>query len=281
MPDLEVNGTVLSYVEQGAGEPLVLVHGSISDYRSWTTQVSFFAEHYRVIAYSRRYHWPHPWTGNGPEYAAELHAADLSALIAGLGLKPAHLVGSSYGAMTSLTCAVRNPAAVRSLVLAEPPILPWLNRSQEGRALFEGFKRDAWEPAARAFEQGDLSGGVKTFVNAISGRDLFGIQPEGSRQTQLDNGPALQAETRARPENYYTPVDCAEVGRLSIPVLLLDGETSPAMFRMVQDELARCLPGAERQVIPQAGHAMARLNPEAFNETVLRFLERVSVRASG
>ena len=155
MPEIEVNGTLLSYVEQGDGEPLVLVHGSISDYRSWSGQVAFFAQRYRVIAYSRRYHWPRPWTGSGPEFAAELHAADLAALLAGLRAAPAHLVGSSYGALTSLACAVRNPAIVRSLTLAEPPMLLWLRRTAGGQERYDAFMRDAWQPATRAFVSGD------------------------------------------------------------------------------------------------------------------------------
>lgn len=50
-----VNGTTLAYREQGDGDPVVFVHGHISDLRTWEQQLSAFADSYRAIAYSRRY----------------------------------------------------------------------------------------------------------------------------------------------------------------------------------------------------------------------------------
>src|SRR5262245_57033706 len=87
----------LPYLEVGHGEPLVLVHGSLGDYRSWRRQLDAFAAHYRVIAYSRRYHYPSRWPGAGPEYSPRLHAADLARLIEALELAPCYIVGASYG----------------------------------------------------------------------------------------------------------------------------------------------------------------------------------------
>ncbi len=51
---IHVNGVDLAYIEQGAGTPLVFVHGGLGDYRTWTFQVEPFARHYHVVAYSRR-----------------------------------------------------------------------------------------------------------------------------------------------------------------------------------------------------------------------------------
>jgi pimeloyl-ACP methyl ester carboxylesterase len=56
MAQVNVNGTALEYTEVGAGEPVVFVHGSASDYRTWHLQQEAFAERFRVITYSRRYH---------------------------------------------------------------------------------------------------------------------------------------------------------------------------------------------------------------------------------
>ena len=51
----DVNGARLAYVEEGSGSPVVLVHGSLSDLRTWERTRSLLAKHYRVIAYSQRY----------------------------------------------------------------------------------------------------------------------------------------------------------------------------------------------------------------------------------
>ena len=56
MPTVNILGTNLQYVEQGSGEPLVFVHGSINDLRSWGQQLGPFSERYRVFAYTRRHH---------------------------------------------------------------------------------------------------------------------------------------------------------------------------------------------------------------------------------
>src|SRR5262245_61249813 len=55
---VNANGLSFAYVEAGKGPPVVLVHGSVFDYREWSKQIKPLARHYRVIAYSRRYHWP-------------------------------------------------------------------------------------------------------------------------------------------------------------------------------------------------------------------------------
>ena len=53
-----VNGVELHYVEAGEGEPVILLHGGQGDYRAWQPQVVVLKPHYRVISYSRRYHYP-------------------------------------------------------------------------------------------------------------------------------------------------------------------------------------------------------------------------------
>jgi len=117
------NGATLEYHEVGSGEPLVLVHGSASDYRTWGLQQPALAEHFRVISYSRRYHWPNDPISDGADYSMDEQVGDLQALLHALDAGPAHLVGHSYGAFLALLVAVREPSLVRSLVLAEPPVL--------------------------------------------------------------------------------------------------------------------------------------------------------------
>ena len=55
-----MHGAEVSYVESGRGDPVVLVHGGLQDYRLWKDHIAAFAKHYRVIAYSGRNHFPNP-----------------------------------------------------------------------------------------------------------------------------------------------------------------------------------------------------------------------------
>jgi pimeloyl-ACP methyl ester carboxylesterase len=70
MPTVDLNEVRLEYVEQGQGDPLVLVHGGLCDFRYWHFQMKPFSQHYRTIAYSRRYHYPNVWVGDGRDYSA-------------------------------------------------------------------------------------------------------------------------------------------------------------------------------------------------------------------
>ncbi len=274
---IHVNGTELHYIEQGQGEPLVLVHGSLSDYRMWLLQIEAFSPHYRVIAYSRRYHYPNAWPDGGSDYSMDLHAADLAALLQALGLEQVRLVGHSFGAATSLIMALHHPQLVSRLVLGEPPFLNWLETLPDGQSLVATFLADAAEPSYHAFEHGDQEGGIRYFIDGVSGRGAFERVPPTGRAIQMENARSLQAEmdmiarfgTR---RGYFASLSCANLNMLNVPTLLVGGDRSPVMFHLVLDELARCLPQARQVTIPSASHSMIAGNPLAFNGAVMEFL---------
>lgn len=268
---VEVNGAQLAYEAQGEGEPLVFVHGSLEDYRSWHGQMARFAERFHVVSYSRRYHYPNAPAGDRRDYSAALHAEDLAGLIRALDLGPrVHLVTSSYGGYVSLVMAARHPELVRSLVLGEPPLMPWLLQTPEGAPLAAAFDANAWAPAQTAFANAQPDEGVRLFLNGVMGRDAFERLSRGGRAMLMENAAELGAETRA--SEFFTPFTCADAGRITCPALLLDGEHSPRLFRLISEELANCLPHTASAVIPGTSHAMHLGNPAAYNATVLGFL---------
>ena len=69
---VEVNGYDMAYWEFGSGPPVVLVHGSVNDYRVWNSQVTEFSKKYHVIALSLRHYFPEMWDGHGDDYSIEL-----------------------------------------------------------------------------------------------------------------------------------------------------------------------------------------------------------------
>ncbi len=269
-----VNGVELVYLDQGRGTPLILVHGSLGDYRTWRRQMGPLSEHYRVIAYSRRYHYPNTWVGDGTDYSAALHADDLARVIGNLRLGRSHVVASSFGAYTALVLAMRHPDLVRSLILGEPPLMPWLQRSVEGQRLAAVFLATAWEPARLAFQRGAFAEGIQVFVDGVNGPGTFDRLPPTGRQMLMDNARAMEAETRAAA--HFTPVTCEDVQRITAPVLLLTGELSPQLFHTITDELERCVAHPARAVIEKASHGMHLGNPQAFTQTVLSFLAQQS-----
>ena len=130
---MSVNGTALAYVEAGNGPPVVLVHGALGDYRTWTGQIDDFATKYHVIAYSLRNHYPNSQWTDGQPYSVQVHVADLLALLQTLNLGPVHLVGHSYGGVMAVLVAKEHPELVRTLALAEASLGALVANNEEAK----------------------------------------------------------------------------------------------------------------------------------------------------
>lgn len=263
-----LRGTELRFTERGSGIPVVFVHGSLGSLETWRPQIDAFATRFRVIAYSRRYHPPNAARPDGQAYALDLHADDLIALIETLGLERVHLVGSSYGAYVALQVTLKRPDLVRSLVLVEPPILPWLARTPDGDSLRRAFEATVLDPARAAFARGDSVYAVRRFEEGVS------VGARAASVLPLAAAFELRLELRADPAVYMPALSCPAVGRIRNSVLIVNGERSPHMFHLVTEELARCLTTEEIATIPGAGHAAYADNPASFNAAVFGFLMR-------
>src|SRR4051794_13632043 len=88
---LTVNGYPMAYVERGAGPTLVLVHGAVSDYRTFAPQITSLSPRVHVIAVSLRHYYPERWNGKGSDFSERQHAQDLIAFIERLGTGPVYL----------------------------------------------------------------------------------------------------------------------------------------------------------------------------------------------
>jgi pimeloyl-ACP methyl ester carboxylesterase len=271
---LDVNGTRLAYRLNGdsAATPVVLVHGTLADLRTWSAQETAFAQRYRVLVYSRRYHRPNPQVDDNQTYSPKLHAEDLAALLLSLELPSAHVVGSSYGAYVALVLAREHPDMVRSLVLAEPPIFSLLTPSEAGDAARRTFYLSVLDPARAAFAHGDSIRALRLYFDGINGRGRFENLSAAARADLLSHAFELRHELLANREQYYPVISCVELGRMTTPVMIVRGERSPRMFQLISDELARCLQNDTTVIIPGAGHPPHAANPAYYNQVVLRFL---------
>jgi pimeloyl-ACP methyl ester carboxylesterase len=264
----------LAYVERGHGAPIVFVHGSgATDLRTWGQQIEPFAEHYHVIAYSQRYHYPNPWIGDGADVMSTfVHANDLAALIAALQLPRVHLIGFSYGADIALRFAVEHPELLRTLVLAEPALFSWLATLPGGAEQFAEFA-GMMVPAKRAVQDGDLERGARLFIDAVMGSGHFDQLSPSVHDRLMANVRLIGFEPTEMGE-FVTDITRDEAATIQTPTLMLTGDQSQQMFLFASAELARCLPNAELTQIGGAAHLMHVMNPYAFNATVLAFLAR-------
>jgi len=265
------NGVELHYVEQGQGEPVVLVHGGLSDYREWGPQIARFAQHYRVIAYSQRYYYPNQNLPIMPDYTTLVDAQDLAAFVQVLKLDKSHIVGYSSGAFMALGMALDHPELVRTLTLAEPPILHWAAGLPGGDAVLADFMRKFWEPVGAAFRKGDKELALRTSVKFFIGDDVLDQLPADVRQMMDQDIWGWEAFTTS--SDSFPMLDKALVAQLPMPTLLLTAEKTLPIHQVVNGELVRLLPQAKHVVIPDATHEMWSEQPDACGQAVLEFLQ--------
>jgi pimeloyl-ACP methyl ester carboxylesterase len=268
---ISAGGVEFHYIEKGRGEPLILLHGGVGDYRAWESQMEEFSKTYRVISYSRRYHYPNKNPLTAEYRTAITEAEDLDAFLRQLKLKRVRLVGTSYGAFTALIFAVKHPKMVRSMVLAEPPAHQLIRDLPGGETVYRDFM-NALKPVAESFRQTNDREAMSLF-NGILGRK-FDRLPPSAVESIMQNSLAIKALVLS--DEPFPNISKEKIRRLKIPVLIVTGENTVKIHKLVNQELSRLLPNAEKVEIPNAGHGSPRENPQVFNERVLGFLATVA-----
>jgi len=275
-----VGNVELHYVERGNGVPIVFVHGSVDDYRSFEPQLEPLSQRYRVISYSRRYNFPNASGAPSESHSAMVEAADLAGLLRALGAYPAHIVGHSYGAYTALILAMKHPELVRSVVLAEPPLLRWLPGLPGGQRLYADFMNTMWEPTGREFRRGNSEQAMRVTVDwfgengyLIDGKPArFDTLPAETRAFFMENALEWQALTTS--SDAFPMLDRAAVKAVKVPVLLMSGQNTMQMNKLINAELERLLPKAETVVIRGATHEMWAEQPDACRARVASFFAK-------
>jgi pimeloyl-ACP methyl ester carboxylesterase len=230
-----------------------------------------FAQTNRVIAYSRRYNYPNQERAIAPNHSAIVEAQDLASFIRVLKLERPHVVGYSYGAFTALCVALDYPELVRTLVLAEPPIVRWVIDLPGGDKLFADFMT-FWQSVGQAFRAGKKEQALRITANFFFGEGAFDGIPDEIRQILKDNMREREALTTSR--DAFPMLDKQRVAQLHQPTLLLTAERTMPINHLVNDELARVLTSAQRVTIPDATHEMWFEQPEACGAAVMQFLRK-------
>jgi pimeloyl-ACP methyl ester carboxylesterase len=220
----------------GEGSPVLFVHGDIvGPSLTWRRQRDLAARWSLIIPSRPGFGESEPLERNDFELEAPLFAELLG--------DGAHLVGHSYGGVISLLIAARHPGAVRSLTVNEPPAFGVARGRPEIEKLVAGldafFQAGPHEPAA--FLRGFL---------ALVGSDMKLPDP---LPPELEQG--IRASMAERPP-WEAEIPLDELAAAPFPKLVVSGAHNPA-FDAVCDVLEERL-GAERAVLPGAGHSLPR-----------------------
>jgi pimeloyl-ACP methyl ester carboxylesterase len=215
---------------------VVLIHGSVGNAQAWAPALPALEQRFEVVAPNRGGYPPGPLL---ERIDFERQAEELAPLLG----EGAHLVGHSYGGVISLLIAAAHPERVRSLAVSEPPAFGLARGNPVVDDLIarlaEHFEHGPREP--RAFAEGFLA----AVGSAVPLPERLPPQLEQGIRASMAERPPWEAEI---------PLD--ELAATSFPKLVVSGAHHPA-FDAVCDVLEKKL-GAERAVLPGAGHSLAR-----------------------
>jgi pimeloyl-ACP methyl ester carboxylesterase len=265
------DGIKLYYEEAGQGTPILFVHEFMGEYRSWEAQLRHFSRRYRCIAYNARGYPPSDVPSIAEDYGFEHQRADILAMLDGLKLDKAHIVGLSMGAFATFYFGMKWPERALSLTLAGigSGSMPAARASfrQEAETAAAKLLAEGWEKSA------DVRGNSPTRVQ-LQNKDPRGfaefialVKQHSAKGSAL----TLKGYQALRPSlGDFTE----QTAKCKVPTLVISGdEDEPCLDASLM--LKRHMPSAGLAFMPQTGHACNLEEPELFNLLCEKFFHQV------
>ena len=269
--DVTASGVRLRVVEDGEGQPVVLIHGLFMDHRTWDHVRSTLSAEFRVITPDL------PGFGQSEKpppsrfpYGIDAFTEAVADLYAGLELGRAVLVGHGLGAAVALTLAARHSELVSRLVL----IAPWMHperaalenrlaklplfgslllRQIVGRGVFRAYFRD------RLFSERSLAHVDPARIDAF----YESFNSPAARGSALATLRSL-ADTRAV---------MAQTRRIQTPTLVICGHDDPLCEARFGQRLSREIRGSHFELL-DTGHLPQEERPSDVARLIRRFVGR-------
>ncbi|MEP6756849.1 MAG: alpha/beta hydrolase [Chthonomonadales bacterium] len=268
----KVNGAELAVYESGSGDPIVFVHGSLGDYRTWGAIQRRLRGDFRTISYSRRYNYPNATRWTQKDYSPLLDAEDLLELLIQLSVQKAVIVASSFGGTAALHAALLDPSRISGLVLVEPALRGWLKDLANGEKLTDEFFDHAWHPAKLAFDAGDDERAIGLLLDGFNGPGTFAAFTPPMRRALMQNSWEMRLALQQEPNVSY--LSRSSIRTLTLPTLVVCGENSPHMYRLIAEELLAQLDQARMTTVPNARHTVWLDQPDHFEQLIRTFARR-------
>jgi pimeloyl-ACP methyl ester carboxylesterase len=279
MPYVEASGARLHFEEHGEGYPIIFAHEFGSDLRQWEDQIRYFSRAYRCIAYNARGYPPSDVPQDPGAYGWERSVDDIGAVMNGLSIEHAHIVGVSMGAYAALQFGLRYPERVRAIVAAAAGS----GSSPSGR---HAWLRET-SILARAFAERGPATIAEKIATSPARVQLKYKDPKRWRefadQLRHQSGEGLSntiIRCQALRPSLHDLRD--QLAMMTTPVLLIVGDEDAACLE-TNLMLKATLPNAGLWISPNTGHTINLEEPAAFNahlETFLGAVDRRSWRRS-
>ncbi len=265
------DGVRLYFEEAGSGAPVVFVHEFLGDIQAWEPQLRYFSRRYRTIAFNARGYPPSDVPQCAHDYSFDYQRAGILAVLDGLQIERAHIVGLSMGAFATLYFGMRWPERALSLTLAGIG-------SGSGAEMRAQFRHESEATAASLLAHGwEVNAEPRTLTPTrvqLRNKDPRGFAEfveRVSRHSAQGSALTLQGYQALRPSlGDFTE----EMARCTVPTLIISGdEDEPCLDASLM--LKRHMPSAGLSFIPQTGHASNLEEPDLFNQMCDRFFHQV------
>lgn len=258
---IQLEAGVLHVDEQGAGEPLLLLHANPGDPRDYDAVLPALSEHYRVLRVS----WPGYGWSPAPEppasASAMLFADLLEQLVLKLDLKNLRIIGNSVGGFAAASLAIRRPDRVHTLVLVSPG----------GFTAHTFFTRDFCRFKGREYVTRWLNGILARLYLRVKTPVTLAMRERARREQR---SPASVAVNAALWRSFTDPAhDLREAAKsITAKTLVIGGRHDPLIPAQESRTAAQLIPAAHCIILP-CGHVPFAELPGLFLATVLPFLD--------
>lgn len=257
MARIAVNGIGIEYEVQGDGPALLLIHGLGSCKEDWEAQAAPFARHCKVVSFDLRGHGQSDKPA-GP-YSIAQFAADGAALLRGLHIDAAHVVGISLGGAVAFQLALDHPALVKTLTIVNSGPDATVRKFKEKLAIW-----------------------MRSYIVRRKGMgklaDLIGPRLFPRPENRAERERFIERTARNDPQAYLHAFQALigwsvsdRIGAIACPVLAIAADRDYTPLSMKEAYVAQ-IPGAKLEVVSDAHHALPMEKPAQFNAVLERFL---------
>ena len=258
-----INGITLHYQLIGApeGKPVIVFSNSLgTDFRIWRDVIVRLAGDFAIVTYDKRGHGLSD-TGSAP-YRMDDHVADLAGLLDLLNVRDAIICGLSVGGLIAQGLYASRPDLVRALILCDT-----------------GHKigtDDLWNSRISAIEENGIA--------AISDVILERWFTQKYRDEETEAFAGYRNMLCRTPVAGYAGTACAirdtdfteQAKRIAVPSIGIVGDQDGATPPELVEEMAKLIPGARYQVIPNAGHLPCIEQPVVLTDVIRAFVDTLS-----
>lgn len=259
---LTVNGVRLHYELEGQGPALLLLHPVGLDLSWWQPQVEALRSEFQVLRLDFRGHGESAVAP--PPYTLVGFANDVHEFLRAVKIRAVHAIGLSLGGMVAQELALRHPADVRSLVLANT------------LCTLPAQARQAMRARGEAAKQGGIAAVIEPTVERwFTPGFLSSPLVARCREGLLANDVGAWAATWHAIADLET---LPRLGEIHVPTLVTTGDADVSTPVPAAQLIADHIDGATLRVMPGAPHMAPYERPDLFNPLVLEFLRSVAAQ---